>query len=70
MLIFVRMFVCSFGSNLSRALNLHNSDLGLSQVSLRSLSGVSQVLSGLSQVSLKSLSGLSQVSLRSISGLS
>ncbi len=33
----VRLFVCSFGENLSRALNLHLSLSGQSQVSLGSL---------------------------------
>ena len=48
------------GTKCSKALNLHFSLIGLSQVSLRSISGQSQG-------SLRSVSGQSQVSLRSVS---
>ena len=57
--------MCLSSTNLSKALNLHLSLMGLSQVSLRK----SQVVSGESQVNLRSVSGQSQVSLRSVSGL-
>ena len=69
----VTMLVRSFGPNLSRALNLHLSlsgqsqvSPGQSQVSPRSVSDQSQV-PGQSQVSLRPVSGQSQVSLRSVS---
>ena len=68
--------VCSFGPNLSRALNLNLSLSGQSQVSLRSVqvsprsvSDQSQV-PGQSQVSLRSVSVQSQFSLRLVSGQS
>ena len=64
----VTMLVRSFGPNLSRALNLHLSLSGQSQVSPRSVLGQSQI-SLRSQVSLRSVSGQSQVSLRSVLGL-
>lgn len=52
--------VCLSGPNLTRVVNLHLSGSGLYQVSLRSLSGLSQVsLLGLFQVSIRSLSTLS-----------
>ena len=49
--------VCLSGPNLTRVVNLHLSGSGLYQVSLRSLSGLSQVsLLGLFQVSIRYLS--------------
>ena len=65
----MQMFVRLFDENLSRALNLHLSLSGLSQVSPRSVLGQSQI-SLRSKVSLRSVSGQSQVSLRSVSGQS
>ena len=59
----VTLSVCPSGTKCSKALNLHLSLIGLSQVSLRSVSGQSQF-------SLRSVSGQSQVSLRSVSGQS
>ena len=56
------IFVCPFGESLSRALNLHFKAVW---VSLRSVSGHSQV--SLRSVS---VSGQSQVGLRSVSGQS
>ena len=79
MLMFVRSFVRLSDEKCSRALNLHLSLSGQSQVSPRLVPGQSQVsprsVPGLSQVCLRSVSvclrsvsGLSQVSLRSVSG--
>ena len=56
----VTLSVCSSGSNLSKALNLHLSLMGQSQVSLGSVSGQSKV--SLRSVSGRSVSGQSQVS--------
>ena len=50
----VRLSVCPSGTSLSRALNLHLSLIGQSQVSLRSVLGQSQV-------SLRFLTGLSEL---------
>ena len=55
--------VRSFGTNVSRALNLHLSLTGQSQISPRSVLGQSQV-------SPRSVPGQSQVSRRSVSGQS
>ena len=67
-------FIHWFGPNLSRALKLHLSLSGQSQVGPRSVSGQSQVslrsVSGQSQVSPRSVSGQSQVSLRPVPGQS
>ena len=66
--------VCPSGTSLSKALNLHLSLIGQSQVSLRSASDQSKVslrsVPGQSQASLRSVSGQSQVSLRSVPGQS
>ena len=74
----VRPSVCPSGISLSKALNLHLSLIGQSQVCLRSVSGQSQVshrsVPGQSWVSLGSVAGQLQVSrrvsLRSLLGLS
>ena len=70
----VCLCVCLSGTNLSKALNLHLSLIGLSQICPRSVSGQCQVsvrsVAGQSQVSVRSFSGHSQVSLRSVSGQS
>ena len=64
----VALSVCLSGTSLSKALNLHLSFIGPSQICHRSVSGQSRVslrsVLGQSQVSLGSVSGQSQVSLK------